>query len=96
MNEMTVVEMGELMEMYSIAVAKFRALRIELNEQLVKRFFFFWRLRDDPREVRSNSTRLVHFHMHFAPDVEGLMDPVLESEAHDWDPAQLVIEPGAL
>jgi hypothetical protein len=89
MNEMTVVEMGELIELYSLAVKRCRESNLELNGKLVKKFLFFWRLRDDPMEERNIRPRMVHFHMHFTPDREGLLDAVLDADACDWDPQKL-------
>jgi diadenosine tetraphosphate (Ap4A) HIT family hydrolase len=91
MNELTVVEMGELMDIYSIAVEKFRTLKLDLVHREISKFMFFWRLRDDPFEARNKSIRMVHFHMHLTPDREGLLDPILQKEACDWDPAKLEI-----
>jgi len=89
MDEMTVVEMGELIEMYSSAIKKMRSLGLVINEKAIERFLFFWRLRDTNFEETSQTRRLSHFHMHLTPDVEGLFDPLLTKDARDWDPTRL-------
>ena len=91
-NEMKVVEMGELIEMYSIAVRKFRSLNLTINEKPVDRYIVFWRLRENLNESESNTRRLEHFHIHLVPDRAGMFDPVLDENACDWDPKALVVE----
>jgi diadenosine tetraphosphate (Ap4A) HIT family hydrolase len=90
LNEMTVVEMGELIEMYALAVDKFRELIPSVG--VGDRLLFFWRLRGNLREEESGTTRMSHFHMHLTPDGAGLLDPVLKEDSCQWDPKDLVIK----
>ncbi len=92
MDELTIVEFGELVEMYQIAVKKYKEKRIKIDGQLVKKYILFWRLREDPYELRTNNLRLLHFHLHLTPDREGLFDTILSEHATDWNPGTLRIE----
>lgn len=92
LNQLTVVEMGELIEVYSIAIEKFRKQKVVIDDEIVDRLLFFWRLRDNPHEDKSDTNRMTHFHMHLTPDKAGLLDPVLDSSSCEWNPKDFVIE----
>lgn len=95
MSDVSIVEMGELVETYALVVTKLRSLRLAIDGRPISKFLLFWRLRDEPAGDPRVPARLVHFHLHVTPDRDGLLDPVLEREACDWDPSQLVIAAGA-
>jgi hypothetical protein len=62
LDQMTVVETGELIQTYGIALKKLRRSRLEIDGQRVNQFLFFWRLRDqlfeDPHGLGSEASRL--------------------------------------
>lgn len=86
MSELSVVEVGELFRIYEDAVAVLGQLQERLPEpQRISKYLFFWRLRDEYREKTTGRRKLAHFHLHLAPDREGLFDPLLDENAHAVD-----------
>lgn len=86
MTEMSLSEMGELAEMYNHIINKFRKCQLKRTDgSEVKKYVFFWRLRDDLYDPVSGNLRPDHFHIHLAPDKDHLWDPVIEKDAHQID-----------
>lgn len=85
MSDLTVAEMGELFEMYSWAVDRFRT---KVNQDIS--LIFFRRFRDGSVVTPFGVKRPNHFHLHLTPDREGLFDPLLEQDATKWDWASLI------
>jgi diadenosine tetraphosphate (Ap4A) HIT family hydrolase len=85
-SELDVPEVGELVEVYSHAVSRFRRARLSRSDDsIVEKFVFFWRLRDNPMDFASGNQRPDHFHIHFVPDRDQLFDPVLDDDAVSVD-----------
>lgn len=81
-NELTVIEMGEFVEMYESAVATLRSADLHNPDgSPIKKYIFFWRLRDDPVDHLSGNLRPGHLHVHVTPDRDHLFDPLLDEEA---------------
>jgi diadenosine tetraphosphate (Ap4A) HIT family hydrolase len=94
-SEMSVCEAGELVEMYRIAIDKYRTSGLKrCDGKDVRKYVFFWRLRDDLYDPVSGNTRPDHFHIHLAPDKDHLWDPVIEEKAYTWEVSKLIIKQG--
>jgi len=91
MSLLSVMEMGELVEMYTYAVQKFRAARLKNRDgKEIKKYVFFWRLRDDRLDPLSGNIKPDHFHIHLAPDKDHLWDPVIDQDAVGIDLKKLL------
>lgn len=89
--EVAVVEIGELLGMYSSAMQKLKSISPTVSGEPIDRYLMFWRLRESAWESKTETRRMEHFHMHLVPDLPGRFDPILDPDAHTWDPSQLKI-----
>lgn len=90
-EEITEKEMGEFKIMLNWAVKKYRDKKLFREDgSPIKKYIFFWRLRDDPLDMVSGNIRPDHFHFHIAPDRDHLWDPIVEHNAYLWDVNELL------
>lgn len=86
MSELSVVETGELFKIYQIAVdsLKRHESTLPIDERSGK-YIFFWRFRSEFQTNKSGQRKIKHFHLHLAPDQEGMFDPLLDESAPQVD-----------
>lgn len=90
LTDLTVTETGEMYEMLEMSVDKLRAAQLRnVDGTPIKKFIFFWRLRDDTFDYLSGNIRPDHLHLHVTPDRDHLFDPVLDGQAYQADLTQL-------
>ena len=77
-------EFKDYLEINEIAASGYRSSGF-------RRTASYTRHREDPFEIETNTPRLTHLHIHVFPDRAGLLDPVLDADARDWDPNELLI-----
>lgn len=82
-TELSVSEMGELIEMYDHAITKFR------DEGIGDKYVMFWRLRDRQIDSISGNKRPAHLHINLVTDRDHLWDPLIDPEAVKCDFAKL-------
>jgi len=57
-DQLSVIEAGELVEMYGYIVKKYREAELKRSDNsLIKKYVFFWRLRDDLYDPISGNMR---------------------------------------
>jgi len=93
LSELSITEMGELIEFYAYAIERFRKAKLSRPDGTeIKKYVFFWRLRDDLFDPISGNKRPDHFHIHLAPDKDHLWDPVIDKDASKVDIVRLLGE----
>jgi galactose-1-phosphate uridylyltransferase len=86
MSELSVVEVGELFNIYDQAVTVLKSFQPLLPEKdRADRYIFFWRLRSEYVDQVSGEVKLSHFHLHLTPDRDKLFDPLLDDSASKVD-----------
>lgn len=84
LEEMNVEEMGEMLRALKYAENKYKNAKLRLsNGDMIRSFVYFWRFRN--ADTVDGETKLEHFHLHFAPQIEHSWDPTLEKDAYKCD-----------
>ena len=85
-TELSDEEMKEFFEMYSYAISKFRNAKLKRDDgSEIKKYVFFWRLRDDLLDRISGNIRPDHFHVHLTPDKDHFWDSTIDRNAYKID-----------
>ena len=85
-NEMNDKEAVELRDMFDYAINRYREEKLLREDgSQIKKYVFFWRLRDDTYDPISKVKRPNHFHIQIAPDKDHLWDPTLDKNAYKID-----------
>lgn len=85
-SQLTIKEMEELKKITIFVIGKYKQKKLRLkNGDKLRKYVFFWRLREDNRDLISGNIRPNHFHIHIAPDKDHLWDPIIDSTANQFN-----------
>lgn len=83
-GEINIEEMGELVKALKYVQNKYNKAHLkDKNGKSIENFVYFWRFRK--QLVIDGEIKCLHFHLHFAPQIEHSWDPTLEKDAHLCD-----------
>lgn len=89
--DMTNDEAIELKQLSKYVINRYRQAKLLRSDNTeIKKYVFFWRLRDDRFDPISGNIRPDHFHLHIAPDKDHLWDPTLDENAYKVDIRKLI------
>jgi diadenosine tetraphosphate (Ap4A) HIT family hydrolase len=83
-QDMSVEEMGEKIKASKYVESRYLKAKLrDKNDKLIENFVYFWRFRRKDRV--GGESKVGHFHLHFAPQIEHSWDPTLEADAYKCD-----------